>query len=245
MKSLECRVTRQQIDELELGERPSERATAHLSLCAGCRDFRAERNELRQLVGSLESVVAPADFEMRLRARIAREQSPSQEPFFARLIRTPALAAAALFVMVGGTLVWVAQRDIEPSTPLATVQQPSPVAKASDSAVTTSAPTDAADDAAEANTSPVEGAQTVSSGTIRKNRPGSRGHSQDYSVLPGDSVRQGDQAYVNAPSKPVVFALEDERGTKRKISLPPVSFGSQSLVDNRVPVSYTGNSRIW
>ena len=134
MRSLECRVTRQQIDELELGERPSERATAHLSLCAGCRDFRAERNELRQLVGSLEPVVAPADFEMRLRARIAREQSPSREPFFARLIRTPALAAAALFVMVGGTLVWVAQRDIEPSTQVATVQQPSPVATASHSA---------------------------------------------------------------------------------------------------------------
>jgi len=78
MRSLECRVTRQQIDELELGERPSERATAHLSLCAGCRDFRSERNELRQLVGSLESVVAPADFEMRLRARIAREQAPAE-----------------------------------------------------------------------------------------------------------------------------------------------------------------------
>ncbi len=62
---------------------------------------------------------------------------------------------------------------------------------------------------------------------------------------PPVTIRQGDQAYVNAPSKPVVFALEDERGTKRKISLPPVSFGSQSLVDNRVPVSYTGNSRIW
>ncbi|MGZ5435760.1 MAG: hypothetical protein ACXWID_12970 [Pyrinomonadaceae bacterium] len=241
MRSLECRVTRQQIDELELGERPSERATAHLSLCAGCRDFRAERNELRQLVGSLESVVVPADFEMRLRARIAREQSSSQEPFFARLIRTPALAAAALFVMVGGTLVWVAQRDIEPSTPVATVQQPSPVAKASDSAITTSAPTDAA----EANTSTDEGAQTVSSGTTRKARVGARGRSQDYSVLPADSFRQGDQAYVNAPSKPVVFALEDERGTKRKISLPPVSFGSQSLVNNRVPVSYAGNSRIW
>src|SRR4029453_18808029 len=101
---------------------PSERTTAHLSLCAGCRDFRAERTELRQLVGSLESVIAPADFEMRLRARIAREQSPSREPLFARLIRMPALAAAALFVIVGGALVWVAQRDIEPSAPMATVQ---------------------------------------------------------------------------------------------------------------------------
>lgn len=242
MRSLECRVTRQQIDELELGERPTERVTAHLSLCAGCRDFHAERTELRQLVGSLESVVAPADFEMRLRARIAREQSPSRpEPFFARLIRTPALAAAALFVIVGGALVWVAQRNIEPSAPVATARQSSPLVKPSDSATSTSA----ANDAAEANTPSNEVAQNVSSGTTRKNRAASRARSQDYSVLAADSVRQGDQAYVNAPSKPVVFGLEDERGTKRKISLPPVSFGSQSLVDNRVPVSYTGNSRIW
>ena len=241
MRSLECRVTRQQIDELELGERPSERATAHLSLCAGCRDFRAERNELRQLVGSIESVVAPADFEMRLRARLAREQAPRREPFFARLIRTPALAAAALFVMVGGTLVWVAQKDIEPSTQVATVQQPSPVAAASDSATTTSGSADVA----VASTAGDEAVHTVSSGTPRKSRVGSRGHSQDYSVLPAESVRQGDQVYVNAPSKPVVFAIEDERGTKKKISLPPVSFGSQSLVGNRVPVSYTGNSRVW
>ena len=241
MRSLECRFTRQQIDELKLGERPSERASAHLSLCAGCRDFRAERNELRELVGSLESVVAPADFEMRLRARIAREQSPSrQEPLFARLIRTPALAAAALFVMVGGTLVWVAQRDIEPSVPVATVQQPSPLAKPSDSNTTTSV----GSDMTEASTPTDEVAENVPNVTARRHRPGSRVRSQDYSVLPADPIRS-DQAYVNAPSKPVVFALEDERGTKRKISLPPVSFGSQSLVDNRVPVSYTGNSRIW
>ena len=240
MLSKECRLVRQQIDELALDERPSERTTAHLSLCAACRDFRAERSELRQLVGSLESVVAPADFEMRLRARIAREQSPSRrEPLFARLIRTPALAAAALFVVVGGTLVWVAQRDIEPSAPVATVR-PSPVVKASDSATTTSAPTEPA----EPDTPSDEG-QTVSSVATRKNRPGSRVRSEDYSVLPAETLRQNDQAYVNAPSKPVVFALEDERGTKRKISLPPVSFGSQSLVDNRVPVSYTGNSRVW
>ena len=242
MRSLECRFTRQQIDELELGERPSERVTAHLTLCAACRDFRAERNELRQLVGSLEPVVAPADFEMRLRARIAREETPSrQEPLFARLIRTPALAAAALFVMVGGTLVWVAQKDIEPSIPLATVEQPSPVATAKNSTHTAPAPIDVV----EANTPSDEGVQTASSGTTRNKRAGSRVRSQDYSVESAPVVRQGDQAYVNAPSKPVVFALEDERGTKRKIALPPVSFGSQSLVDNRVPVSYTGNSRIW
>ena len=239
MLSKECRLTRRQIDELSLGERPSERTSAHLSLCAACRDFRAERTELRQLVGSLESVVAPADFEMRLRARIAREQSPSREPLFARLIRMPALAAAALFVIVGGSLVWVAQRDIEPSAPMATVKQPSPLAKPSEP-VTRGVPGEATD----ANPPGDETAQNVAGVGNRKNRA-SRVRSQDYSVLPAETIRQGDSAYVNAPSKPVVFALEDERGTKRKISLPPVSFGSQSLVDNRVPVSYTGNSRVW
>jgi hypothetical protein len=242
MLSKECRLARREIDELDLGERPGESATAHFSACAACRDFRAERTELRQLVGSLESVVAPADFEMRLRARIARDQYSRQEPLFARLIRTPALAAAALFVLVGAALVWVAQqKDSEPSANVATVQQPSPMAKASISNITTPV----AGDASEANTPDDEGAQTASSGGPRKNRAGSRVRSQDYSVLPARSIRQDDQAYVNAPSKPVVFALEDERGTKRKISLPPVSFGSQSLVNNRVPVSYTGNSRIW
>ena len=242
MLSKECRVTRQQIDELELGERPNERATAHLSLCAGCRDFRAERNELRELVGSLESVVAPADFEMRLRARIAREQSPSrQEPLFARLIRTPALAAAALFVMAGGTLVWVAQRDIEPTAPVAGVQQPSPLAQPSHANTATLSGSDTTD----ASASSDDVAENAPNVPIRKHRVASRVRSHDSSVLPADSVRQSDQAYVNAPSRPVVFALEDERGTKRKISLPPVSFGSQSLVDNRVPVSYTGNSRVW
>jgi len=243
MLSKECRLARREIDELELGERASESATAHLSGCAVCRDFRAERTELRQLVGSLEPVAAPADFEMRLRARIAREESHSQqEPLFARLIRTPALAAAALFVIVGGAVVWVVQRDGDTSAPVATVERPStPPAKANDSVTATSV----ASDATESNTPTDQVAQNVSSVATRKNRAGSRARSQDYSVLPADSIRQGDQAYVNAPSKPVVFAIEDERGTTRKISLPPVSFGSQSLVNNRVPVSYTGNSRIW
>jgi hypothetical protein len=61
-------------------------------------------------------------------------------------------------------------------------------------------------------------------------------------MLPADAIRQGDQAFVNVPSKAVVVGLEDSRGTTRK-TVPPVSFGAQSLVDNRVPASYSG--RVW
>jgi hypothetical protein len=79
--------------------------------------------------------------------------------------------------------------------------------------------------------------------TGRRNRVRSGG-STDYGLSAANSVKASD-SFVDAPSKPVVVSLEDNNGAKRKISLPPVSFGAQSLVDNRVPVSYTGNSRVW
>lgn len=237
MLSKECRVTRLHIDELELGERPSERATAHLSLCAACREFRADRSELRQLVGSLEPVVAPADFEMRMRARLAREESTQRQPIFARLLGTPALAAAALFVVVGGTAVWVAQRNDEPAQP-ATAQHQQQLAKT----VVTSGPADEPSKPSEpADNVEVSKPAQITPTAFVKNRP--RQRTADYSVQSAYPIGQTDQAFV--PSKPAVIALEDERGTKRKISLPAVSFGAQNLVDNRTPVSYTGNSRVW
>ena len=43
----------------------------------------------------------------------------------------------------------------------------------------------------------------------------------------------------------MVVSMEDDRGATRRISLPPVSFGAQRLVDNHIPVSSTSNSRSW
>lgn len=240
MLSKDCRVTRRHIDELELGERPAENASAHLSTCAPCREFRAERTEMRRLMGGLEPVSAPPDFQMRLRARIAREEASSlPEPLFTRLFRTPALAAIALFVVVGGTVVWVAQRDEQQTTPIATHRESSPPAT-----VTSVAADDTGDGAQVAQDENRQPTSNQLASVPGKSRPPSRGpRSRDFSVLPPDSVRQNDQAFVNVPSKPVGFALEDEQGNSRRISLPPVSFGAQNLVDNRVPVSYTG--RVW
>ena len=83
MNGKECRATRREIDESELNQRLSEQAHSHVASCASCRGFRAERTSLRELVGSLEPVAAPGDFEMRLRARLADEkQSRARQPFF-------------------------------------------------------------------------------------------------------------------------------------------------------------------
>lgn len=239
MRSLECRAMRQEIDELELTERPSERVAAHLRACASCREFQLERTELRELVGSLEPVVAPADFDMRLRAKLAAERSRSTQPFtFARLFSTPALAAAALFVAVSGSLVWVAQRGNETSGPVATksaLDNRENVAKASPSETTVVTP-------GESNPTPTTGNDPLV-GPGRKRTPARGPRSKDFSIQQAKAIQQSDQAFVYVPSRTVVVGLEDEQGTTRKTSVPPVSFGAQSLVDNRAPVSYPG--RVW
>ena len=247
MNRKQCRNTRREIDELESGQQPGEQALAHLAVCSTCRDFRDERADLRRLVASIEPVVAPADFDMRLRARIASERQTDREPFFSRLIGTPAIAAAALVVLVVGSIVWVAQRRVDQSTTVAT--KDSTVNPGAGQAV---AHNDTKPLVENDGTEPKHMDDVVADGGQRlsasgKGRPSIRGTgSRDLSVIEAPLIRQGDvdETFVNAPSKPVVVSFQNERGTTRKISLPPVSFGAQSVVDNRV-ANYSPNSRIW
>jgi hypothetical protein len=243
MTNKECRNTRREIDELELGHRPSLAATAHMAACSACQTFQAERTSLRELVGSLEPVVAPPDFDMRLRARIAADKyEKRQQPFFARLVSTPALAAAALFVTVAGSVVWISRRPnpaVTPSkTEVATKTNQSNVL----APVNQSEPQNVTPASEEA---PIPVASN--NGSNRGRHRGIRsGGSEDFSVQGTDRIRQtdSDQAFVR--NRPVEFALQDESGKTRRISVPPVSFGAQNLVgNNRREVSYPQTSRVW
>src|ERR1044072_4356897 len=95
-----CREVRQEIDQSELRQSLSANSEAHVSACGTCQAFRDERLRLRGLVGGLKPVTAPADFEMKLRARIARERDVPKQPFIFRLvISTPAIVVAAVLVI--------------------------------------------------------------------------------------------------------------------------------------------------
>ncbi len=72
---MNCKACRVEIEELDESRALSRSAGAHLESCAGCRAFQAERDTLSRLVGSLEAVAAPADFDFRLRARLAAAKS--------------------------------------------------------------------------------------------------------------------------------------------------------------------------
>src|SRR6266446_5464008 len=110
MNSKLCRSTRQEIEQSELHQRLSDQALRHIESCAPCRDFCAERTRLRELVGSLEPIAAPGDFDVRLRARIAADRQGARGSFFNRVVvSTPAIAMVAVAVMLTGSIVWFAQ----------------------------------------------------------------------------------------------------------------------------------------
>src|SRR3977135_2589316 len=113
MNGKECRATRREIDESDLNQSLSGQARSHVALCSACQGFLLERTSLRELVGSLEPVSAPGDFEMRLRARIAGERpNHARQPFVFRFVSsTPAIAVTAFVVLLGVSLVWFAQRN--------------------------------------------------------------------------------------------------------------------------------------
>src|SRR5438067_1520245 len=256
MNTNECRGVRQDIDQSELGQRLSESSESHVIGCASCAAFRAERTRLRELVGSLQPVTAPADFDMRLRARIAREQDRSSAPpsIFRLFMSTPAIAVAGLIVMVVGGMVWMNQRAGQPPTGTAS-NQPAPPKLATPSGASTQPGTKDNQTAPSAET--IKGrdlsiedqklASVPRRNSTKTSSIASAPQSSDFNASRAPSFQMSDRAgevSLTAPVKPMVVTVYDEKGGSRKILLPPVSFGSQRLTDRTTPVSMT-NTRDW
>jgi hypothetical protein len=246
-----CRIMRREIDESELNLRLSDQAQAHVASCPSCREFRDERIRLRQLVGSLEPVTAPADFDVRLRARIAAErQRPARASLFPHfLVSTPAMAAAAVIVMLAASIVWFSQRN---GNHAPTVAQRG---SASERPGNDEALTPASDLSPAKTTEAPDQVATVNGGSRDMNRKPNpsvvakgRTPSREFAVEPAEVIKQitdsPGEISLSAPNKPLVVSVEDNRGATHRILLPPVSFGAQRLVDNRIPVS-ASNSRSW
>ena len=106
---MNCQSCRIEIEELEMGGSLTRAASAHLDTCSPCGAFYNERLSLRRLVGSLEPVQAPPDFEFRLRARLAAGTHASNHRFSLRsfIASAPAIGLAASFaLLLAGIVVY-------------------------------------------------------------------------------------------------------------------------------------------
>lgn len=259
MKRMECRATRLEIDEG--GEPLSAQAMLHVASCAPCLGFQNERARLHELLSSLEPVTAPADFDFRLKARMAAQaEEVGPRSFFSGFaLSTPAMAVAVLaLIALGGSIVWIEQRGARPA-PTVAVNSPSQVKEGNSTTVESQAPKKQPDIPDSRTTTATTGTNAdapvyiVRNGKPQFKDPGLpqaiRSSSRDLSIGSAPSIKQGQSpgaVYVSAPVRPMVLSLQDDNGATRRISLPPVSFGSQRLLvgSRTVPVSAT-NDRVW
>jgi hypothetical protein len=238
MRKNNCEVVRRELDELMLGEACSTGATKHLSECASCREFNEQQTKLRQIVGSLGTVEAPADFDFRLRARLARGGSSAPSIYWP-LARRGLATAAMVIVFATGAIV-VRNLMKQPATVDNVAQQPQVPTPAKREEIT---PIIKKEEKKPEQV--VAGMTNDDQPVIRKSE---RRPQIDYKKQPLSSYAfSGTRAEVynaaepvgvsaafpiDASVQPFRVSLDDGRGNARTISVPTISFGSQRIVQS-------------
>lgn len=231
MSKNNCEVIRRELDELTLGETISPTAFEHLRECAACREFNEKQTRLRQIVGSLGTVSAPADFDFRLRARLANDANGASFHFWPLARRGLAFAAVLLVFVVGAMLVrnvfnrpaenkQVADQHQTAPAPAPQVTLPAvesnPAPPLMSSSGSDKHPQIVKNDRPSRNKRPLV-AEDFSNerATVYKDRE----PAGTFEVLPQDSSQQSYK-----------FSFDDGRGNARTISVPTISFGSQRML---------------
>jgi hypothetical protein len=232
------------IDEADLGWEPDKSAREHLRECNDCRVFFTERSKLRQCLSNLGTVQAPADFDFRLRARLAQTK-PARSAFGSFSFGWRTATVAALVLVLGGAMIF---RELLREAPHQIAEQPVP------------APTEQnqSDKAAVAvTTSSSESGPTLVPESTSQPRRGpvvshKRINTREFSSSTAPVVRRQDQVAdagsafpIDAGSEPLNVSLDDGSGVPRTISVPRVSFGSQRLVASEPAFSKTSGRIDW
>lgn len=255
---MNCQTCHHEIEELELGESLSDEASAHVGACLPCGAFYNERLSLRRLVGSLEPVNAPPDFEFRLRARLAASGNSGNHHSSWRSFITsaPAIGLAATFALLVAGIVLYNQFKSAPvahNQARGTIQQNSgqkleaAPAKSSNTVLGSNDSPKVTEQEIQKSSPPLiipavankkgithRQPRQVDSGKapILTNDSASRGAPQ---IMPGNNPQLTAtsnpliELSVRSSSQPVRVVVGDKSGGKRAVTLAPVIFGSQDL----------------
>jgi hypothetical protein len=248
MRKNNCGVVRQELDELKLDEACSTSAAEHLRECGDCREFHQQQTRLRQIVGSLGTVSAPADFDFRLRARLA---SDSSSVFYLPLMRRGFALATVLLVFATGAFlvrsVWDRPETGSPvvssnNQPAAMPEPPKEVETQKGSQNNSGHELVASGPERRPQAVKNERSQSTTSKTPRR-LVAEDFSSQRAEVISGQEATSGFEAIpLDASLQSFKVSLDDGRGNAPTISVPTVSFGSERMLQ-------TGNQfapkRVW
>src|SRR5215470_1220587 len=124
---MKCSTARKVIDEVDNSANLPYQTAGHLEGCEPCRQFAAEREQLRKLLVQPLRVSAPANFEAMVARRLAK-RSAEKRPFWLAggfyLRAAGAAAALACLILVAQVtmLKRVSQAPLSPATELADVR---------------------------------------------------------------------------------------------------------------------------
>jgi len=235
MRKNNCEVVRRELDELILGEACSTAATEHLRNCASCREFYEQQTKLRQIVGSLGTVEAPADFDFRLRARLAQSNGSSVYWPFAR--RGLAVAAMVVVFLVGVVVVRNVMNQRRPDyvAKRPEVQQPVKPAEVTPDVKEVKKPEQMLAGVSDNFTPVIRKTDRRSVTDYNKKRASSSFaiSSTGAEVINGKLPVNMSAAFpIDASPQTFTVSLEDGHGNARTISVPTISFGSQRIVQS-------------
>lgn len=258
MKVVDCKVVSREIDELDHDQRPSATILAHTEECAQCRSFYSDRVRLREMVAGLPNVDAPADFDFRLRARLANQkaQSVSGPRMFAFSIPSVALATIALLVGAGLSMRAIMGPAGDPpvainESPRATESVTTATATASPEIKETN--TNATDGQSDANLALQQDKGSKSSETSVSRAANRRRRvlreSDQPQIVKREELLAGSEAAAMFPleaSEPLRVSVDYATGGSRTLSLPTLSFGSQQVVSRGgSPMMKTSARTVW
>ncbi|HEX3281487.1 MAG TPA: hypothetical protein VHR36_09680 [Pyrinomonadaceae bacterium] len=254
MKTIGCNNVRREIEEAASGEILAAPARDHLRTCGACASFGKEQQQLKEMVASLAGVEAPADFDFKLRARLAASR-PARREFAGNGFGMRSIAFATLVLLFGVAVVVLNMRSRgNESTPVASV----PTAPASDQASQINKNSPAVETSSGSpNVAAIVPVQDVPVGIQESSRTGNRNQrsSTPQFIARNARVKATDLSASAAPvfrpdielgssvfplgtsNQSLKVSVDDGRGTSRTISLPTVSFGSSRvLAQNPAPV---------
>ena len=226
MKEKRCELVRRELEELMLNEEFSAAAAEHLESCADCREFQQQQMKLRQMVGSLGTVNAPADFDFRLRARLAEDSRAPGFRYWSFAVRGMATAAILLVFGVGVTILWERGHKEMPVAEAPRIEQTKPV----EPNVTPPAPE--VTPAVAVNHEPKRRVERPSAVKPKRSLTAVDFSSQRANVVTNALPALSPEPVfpIEASVQSLKVSLDDGRGNARTISFPTVSFGSQRVL---------------
>jgi hypothetical protein len=237
MKTNNCELIRRELDELRLEDGYSSAATDHLQGCAECREFQQKQIKLREMVGSLGTIEAPADFDFRLRARLANDSTQLHSVYWPFVRR--GLAVAVLLIVFATAIVLV--RNVMNQ------QKPVPVVAEQNSPVNQDLPKPAEHSVPKLQeltaAAPENTPEKIKTGRAAQSGP--RGKRQTVAVdfssrraevvsglEPAGSSSARNIFPLDTSLQSLKVSLDDGRGNARTISVPTIRFGSQRMLPN-------------